>query len=176
MRASVLKVQRDTTFRSREAIERADAVLAGEPAGVLPRVAPRGVLVHRFVFPLELCSPENRHSHGRNWAHAARKDNLWAVMVRQHPHVRSSPLPGRPMVRQVRFSNSEPDVPGEGFKTAIDFLCVPRPPKSAGGRFKRGLGFLVDDAPRYIERVAWWERVAPTKGFALLEIWSGAAA
>jgi hypothetical protein len=146
--------------------------LASPPSGTLPRVEGRGKQLARFVFPLDLCSPENRHSHGCNWAHAARKDKLWAIMRAQCPAF-TAPLNGRALVRQVRFSSVEPDMPSDGFKTAIDFLCVPRFPKKLGGRFKRGLGFLVDDAPKYVERVAWWERVPRGSGFGLLEIWSG---
>ena len=83
---------------------------------------------------------------------------------------RPSPLQGRPILVQVRFSSVEPDVPGEGFKTAIDFLCQPR---QMGKRFKRGLGFLVDDAPKFVERVAWYEKMKPGHGFAFLAIYTG---
>ena len=159
-------------FSPRQALARAELVLAGPSSGTLPRVDGRGVLVARFAIPLELCSPENRHSHGRGWQHAKRKEALFRVMWLQHAHVRDEPLPGRPMVRQVRFSVREPDQPSDGFKTPIDFLCVPRPARKPGGRAKRGLGFLVDDAPRYVERVSWWERVPQGQGFALLEVWS----
>jgi hypothetical protein len=82
-------------------------------------------------------------------------------------------LSGRPLVRQIRFSAKEPDVSCEGFKTAIDFLCVPRPPTTPKGRFKRGLGFLHDDAPKYVERVAFWEYAPRGGGFCLLEVYTG---
>lgn len=164
---------KDARFNPIEALAMAADVLSRPPSGVLPRVDGRGQLVHAFVFPLALCQNENSHSHGSGWRHAKRKDELWDVMRKQCSTVRPSPLPGRPMVRQVRFSSVEPDVAGEGFKTAIDFLRVPVLPKKPGGRFKRGLGFLVDDAPKFVERVAWWERVAPKQGFALLEIYTG---
>jgi hypothetical protein len=163
------------SFSPRAALARADEILAQPCAGTLPRVEGVGILVARFVFTLELCSPENRHSHGRNWAHAARKDKLWALMRLQHPAIRPVALLGRPMVRCVRFSIVEPDVAAEGFKTAIDFLCIPKPPKKPGGRYKRGLGFLVDDAPKFVERVSWWERAPRGQGFALLEVWTGPA-
>jgi len=149
-------------------------VLSRPPLGRYPRVEARGEFVFRFVIPLELCSPENRHSHGLAWLHAARKNDLYKVMFDQHPRIRTAPLQGRPFLRQIRFSCREPDLPSDGFKTPIDFLCVPRPAKRPGGRSKRGLGFIVDDAPKYIERApAWWERAPMGKGFALLEIWSG---
>lgn len=150
------------------------AKIFSEPCfGTEPRVEGKGSLVATFFLPLELCQNENSHSHGKSWVHASRKNKLWAVMRRQFPVVRPAPLAGRPLIRQIRFSSSEPDVAGEGFKTAIDFLCVPRVPKTPKGRFKRGLGFLVDDAPRFVERVAFWEYAAPGLGFCLLEIWAG---
>ena len=59
------------------------------------------------------------------------------------------------------------------FKVAIDLLCQPRPARAPGGRAKRGLGFLVDDAPRYVEIASWWERARRGEGLGLLELWSG---
>jgi hypothetical protein len=126
--------------------------------------------------PLELCSPENRHSGAAQWMHAQRKERLYRLMWVQHPEIRKTPLPYLPhraLIRMVRFSSREADNAADGFKTAIDFLCMPRPAKGLGGRSKRGLGFLTDDAPKYVERVAWWERVPNGKGFALMELWSG---
>lgn len=156
------------------ALARADEILAGPCTGSLPRVEGRGELVHRFVIPLELAQAENRHSHGVSWSHAARKEKLFRIMWLQHPFVRVAPLPGRPFLRRVRFSVKEADEPGEGFKTPIDFLCVPKPPKRLGARGKKGLGFLVDDAPKDVERApAWCERVPPGFGFCLLEVWTG---
>lgn len=175
MTTGLLKQQRDTSFSVARCFALAKEVLAQPCVGVLPRIEPRGAFVSRFFLPLELCSPENRNSHGRAWSHAARKDKLWLVMRAQCPLVRSSPLPGRPFIRRIRFSSSEPDEPENGFKTPIDFLCVPRLPKKPDGRLKRGLGFLVDDAPKFVERAAgFWERVPPGKGFGLLEIYTGA--
>lgn len=160
-------------FSVPRALERADQIMALPCAGHLPRVPGRGTLLHRFVMPLELCSPENRHSRATQWQHAARKDELYRLMWVQCPTIRPTPLAGRAMVRMIRFSAREADNAADGFKTALDFLCVPRPAKTLGGRSKRGFGFLVDDAPRYVERVAWWERAKVGEGFALLEIWSG---
>jgi len=169
-----VKAPRFRLFNAAETMALAADVLSRPPVGTLPRIEPRGVLVHRFSMPLELCSPENRHSHGRAWSHAARKDELFQLMFSQHPRIRSAPLPGRPFIRQIRFSSREADLPSDGFKTPIDFLCVPKPAKKPGGRCKRGFGFLVDDAPRFVERApAWWERVPPKCGFALLEIYTG---
>lgn len=161
------------SFSPQAALARADEILAQPPRGTLPRIEGVGILLARFALPLGLCQNENSHSHGTAWRHAARKDKLWECMRVQHPRIRPVALSGRPLVRQIRFSAKEPDVSCEGFKTAIDFLCVPKPPTKPGGRFKRGLGFLEDDAPKYVERVSWWEFAGRGQGFGLIEIYTG---
>lgn len=195
-----LSVQRPPAKRRRKgpaefnipaALARADEIFAGPCAGYLPRAPGRGELVQRFVLPLELCKTTNAllsmmqsrpKDPNRRFTPAAQakalEKKVFDKMWLQHPHVRPEPLGGRPMLRIVRFSSVEPDDGADGMKLARDLLRVPVAPswsnrhrKICGGR--KGFGFIVDDAPRFVSTARWWEKVPPGKGFGLLEIWTG---
>lgn len=173
------------------ALALADQIFAGPCAYHLPRVPGRGVLVFRFVLPLELCKTTNalismmsaRPKVGQKkftpaMQSKALEERVFRMMWLQHPTVCDAPLPGRPMLRIVRFSSVESDEGADGMKLARDLLRVPRAPawserhrKICGGR--KGFGFLVDDAPRFVETARWGEKIAPGKGFSMIEIWSG---
>jgi hypothetical protein len=86
--------------------------------------------------------------------------------------VRRDPLPGRPMVRAIRFSSVEPDATASWFKTPIDVML---PPRKRGAKFVAGLGLLRDDRPSALELRSWWERVPKGRGFCVVELWSGEA-
>ncbi len=162
-------------FSVPDCLRRADETLAGPCAGHMPRVAGRGVRLHRFILPLELAQTTNARFHQKAWALATQKQRVFDFMFRQHPFIRPAPLPGRPQILCVRFSVKEPDALNDAAKMAIDCLTMPRPPKRAGGRKKLGLGLIQDDAPRYVEIApAWWERAGQRCGFQLLEVWSNA--
>lgn len=178
-------------FSVPEALAYADAVLAGPESGFSPRVAGVGQLVHRFVLPLDLAKTTNQlismvGGRGRGpqkmsgaAKSAAYKDRVWRMMSLQCMQRPERPLTGRAFVRAIRFSSHEPDQASDGgLKVAIDCLRVPVAPhwdeerrKLVGG--KRGLGILIDDAQRYMRLVSWFEKVAPGRGMALLEVWSG---
>ena len=160
-------------FSIREALRRADLILESPCQGHLPRVAGRGSLVHRFVLPLALMPTTNNRFGQKAWALAAMKDRVFRMMHLQHPRIRPEPLQGRPLVRLVRFSTTEPDAFADWAKMAVDCLCVPRQPKRPGGRRKLGLGFLQDDAPRFVEIASWWERAKQGEGLVLIEVWTG---
>lgn len=175
------------------ALALADQVLAGPCAYHLPRVPGRGVLLQRFVLPLDLCKTtnallsmmQNRPKPGKRaftgaMQSKALEQKVYRMMWTQHPNVRNAPLTGRPMLRIIRFSSVESDEGADGMKLARDLLRIPRAPawsdrhrKICGGR--KGFGFLVDDAPRFVETVRWGEKVKPGQGFGLLEIWTGEA-
>lgn len=145
------------------ALNRADAILAAPPAQPhIKRIPPRGRRVQRFALPLGLCPPQNRTRHGRGWRLGKLKDDLSLVMLAQARGRRSAPLPGRPLVRCVRFSAVEPDAYSDWAKLPVDRLTVA----------KGGLGYLRDDRPRDCEVVQWWERAPAVEGFALLEVWA----
>lgn len=161
-------------FSIPKALARADEILAGPCAGHLPRVPGRGELVARFALPLELLPPTNARFHQKAWALGALKEKVFRIMWIQHSSIRKEPLPGRPFVRAVRFSTVEPDALADWAKMAIDCLCMPRPPKLPGGRSKKGLGLLRDDAPKFVNIAQpWWERARQREGFCLLEVWTG---
>jgi hypothetical protein len=178
-------------FSVREALARADEILVGPCTGDLPRTEGRGRFVHRFVLPLDLCKTTNalislargatrgqrasRMSSSQRFE--AHNTKVWKLMYLQHPTVRAKPIEGRVMLRCVRFTTTAADDAADGMKTAIDFLRVPTPSswdekKNDIKRGRRGFGFIVDDSRRYVDRVDWWEKVSPGKGFGLLEIWA----
>jgi len=191
------RVKGPVEFSIPEALARADQILAGPCAGFVPRVPGRGVLVFRFVLPLDLCKTTNSlismMRGGRQSAKAAAagkrpmsptqkmasfKDEVYRMLRTQHPELRAEPLKGRPMIRAVRFSSADTDAEADGLKTAIDLLRQPKAPvwdpkkrRMVGAR--KGLAFIVDDSRKFIDRVSWWEKVPPGKGFGLLEIWDG---
>jgi hypothetical protein len=146
------------------ALNRADATLAAPPSRPhLKRVAPVGRCVQRFVLPLELCQPQNRTRHGAPWMLGKVKRELGLLMFVQARGKRRAPLPGRPFVRCVRFSTVEPDRYADWAKAAVDRLTSK----------KDGLGFLRDDRPADVEVDQAWEYAAPSRGFCLVEVWTG---
>lgn len=145
----------------------ADDTLSREPRKPhIVRVDPVGEIVARVVLPLGLCKPTNRTRGAPHWHHAKTRNDVYTRLATQL-RVRKDPLPGRPMLRCIRFSSVEPDKYNDGFKVPIDALCVPR------GRSKRGFGFLRDDAPAHVDLHQWWEYAPRGKGFGLIEIWTG---
>jgi hypothetical protein len=149
-----------------DALNRADAILAAPPArSHVVRVKPVGALVQRFVLPLELVAPQNRTRHGKPWILGKLKEDVGLLMLRQAGFRKQSrALPGRPMVRCVRFSSVEPDKYNDGFKFAIDRLCWG----------PNRLGYLRDDRPADADVHQLWEYAPPKQGFGLVEVFSGA--
>jgi hypothetical protein len=149
------------------ALALADAALSRPPAEPwIERVPHRGECVARFVLPLELCQPVNRTRHVVRWKHARRKRAIRQLMAIQHYGQgggrRREPLPGRPLIRAVRFSSVPPDAGANTAKSAIDVLTV-----------KGGLGYLRDDGRRYCDQCEWWEPAPAGGGCVLVEVWSG---
>ena len=146
----------------------ADEALSRPPAEPwIERAPPRGSLVARFVLPLELCKPVNRTRHAINWIHAKRKRAVRQMMAvqyfAQHGDDTKKPLPGRPLIRDVRFSSTPPDACANWAKDAIDALTSRH----------RGLGYLRDDGQRYCDQRQWWEPAPKGRGCVLVEVWTG---
>lgn len=176
-------------------------LIDGQLASPLPseyrwieRVTPPGQIVVRFVLPAELCRRENQRRQlapdaSQNARNAAigiakreREDLLQALYSQWLIHSKqpTTPLPGRPWIRAVKFGGHEPD-PGAGWiKAPIDLLTVQRRkpgfghlPKEKRPRYS-GLGIVRDDRGSLLGRAVWWEPWphAPT---VLLEVWTGDA-
>lgn len=157
-------------LRPRDVVAWAQARLAAPPlAEGVDRVLPQGELVACFALGLDLCQSTNRTSRlasAQPWAAAARKKALWTQLLLQRP-TRRPVLAGRPQVLAVRFSATRPDRYANWAKTAVDYLCLPRPPR------RHGLGLLVDDRPDHIDEHQWWEPCSPKAGCVYLEVWTG---
>ena len=186
--------RREPRKLDREAcLEFADEVLAGPPPEEWTgRVDAVGELVCRLVLPLELAPNADATRHARPWIMAQLRTNCIAALREQlaehYPdlvhevfrwgklHVEAKrELPGRPMVRSIRFTSTEPDVGSNGGKTPIDCLLPPKTRKYKGKLIQvQGIGLLHDDAPKHCEQVHWSEEAPPRKGFQLIEIWTGA--
>lgn len=154
-------------FNAREVLAAGIAALEKPPA--LPhivRVPGVGELYRRFALPLELCPTTNTTRHQPIWMLAKTKKNLFAVMLAQTRMIRNVPLPGRPMLRCVRFSSKEPDKYSDWMKMAIDRLLVG----------KERLGYFRDDSPEALQVEAWWEPSEVGCGSVILEIYTGAVA
>jgi hypothetical protein len=141
------------------------------------RVRPLGDPVARFIVPLELVRPQNRTRRAADWVYVKLRNDLFACMVAQH-RPRLEPLSGRPFVRCIRFSSAEPDRYNDGFKAAIDVLCVAPPLLTKAGMFRKRrpqqrLGFLRDDSNRWIDLHQTWEPAPPKKGFGLIDVFTG---
>ena len=135
----------------------AETILSLPPAHPhIVRPEPAGDLVQQFVLPLELLPTQNATRGKAGWAIAKLRKQVYTVMRSQVDDWlvgRDAPLPGRPFVRCVRFSASEPDRFNDGFKLAIDRL---RPTRVHAGKTVPGLGLIVDDSPRCIDLHQWW--------------------
>jgi hypothetical protein len=147
-------------------LETAVQLLAKPPAFEhIERCVPRGRLVQQFILPLELCPTTNSTRHAKGWMLAKLKKQAFEMMLWQCGGIQGAPLPGRPMVRCVRFSTVEPDKYSDWMKIAVDKLCCG----------PERLGYLRDDRPRDLDLHAWWEHL-PKKlgtGFCLIEVYTG---
>lgn len=154
----------------------ADRILAAPPASpYTERHEGKGELVLRIVLPLELAQPANRNRHRQPWAMAKERSDVLGVVRVQWIQssaysCRMTPLDGRPLLRAVRFSSTEPDSTAAWWKVPCDVLL---PSRTRRGRTVAGIGLLRDDRPSALEVRAWWESVPRGEGFALIEIWSG---
>jgi hypothetical protein len=122
-------------------------------------VEPVGALVGSFIVPLELCPTTNFTRHGQIWKLAKLKSQCELVMRAQYREHRTVPLPGRPMVRCIRFSSVAPDRYCDSFKIAIDRLV--------------GLKLIKDDKPALCDVHQLWEFAAAKSGFGLIEVFTG---
>lgn len=140
----------------------ADQTLSGPPKkSHIERAEPRGVLLGRFVVqPLSLLPAVNVFKDMKPWMRTRVRDKAKAFMLPQLAAVRSmKTLPGRPMVRAIRFSSSEPDHDNAWTKVAIDRLVEFR--------------IVQDDRPSMLNLKSWWEEAPRGQGFCYFEIWSG---
>ena len=142
----------------------AASALSRPPAHArIVRADPVGSCVWRCVLPLELCPPLNRFAEMASWKRREIKTKALGTMLAQHGRRRRpSPLPGRPLVRAMRFSSVEVDEHNGWTKVPVDRLT---------GRHG-GLNFLVDDKPACVDLKPWWEPAPPGAGFCLIEVWS----
>jgi hypothetical protein len=169
----------------------AAAILAAPVAKQhIERPAPSdGVFVASWVLPLELCPRLNALAELPNFKRKALKTAALKIMLAQCGLRRApAPLPGRPIVRAVRFSSGEPDRDAAWTKVPIDRLCMgsrkrpksmltltPAQWKDAQARMGPvGLGYLADDKPSALDLQAWWEPCAPGHGCVYIELWTGA--
>jgi hypothetical protein len=152
-------------FVAAEALAFVDTALAAPPKfNHIERRRGVGRCIARWVLPLHLCPGVNVLAEMPNWKRAKVKEAALGLMWMQSGGKRAAePLPGRPMVRCVRFSSVEPDDNNSHSKVPVDRLTTKN----------SGLGYLVDDKPRNMRLATWWEPAQPGKGCVLVEVWTG---
>ena len=174
----------------------ADSVLAQPPAHPwIERHPGRGRLVLRFALPLDLLRTEDcGRRFARVWRITRQRSAVLAAMAGQMcDQLRSAdgstiarlgwckhgrgviptwpePLPGRPMVRAIRFSSVAPDACSGWQKLGIDCLLMPR---IHAGHQTAALGVLRDDRPAVLEVREWHEEAPRGGGGCVIEVWSG---
>lgn len=154
-----------TKLDASKALRFASATLREPPRHAhIERTEPVGKFVVRFVLPLDWCPPLNRFSEMPGWKRKQLKDNvLWHMTARQGMRRQASPLPGRPLVRAIRFSSADNDEHNGWTKIGVDRLT--------GNH--GGLNYLVDDRPKCLRLKQWWEPAPRGEGFCYFELWSG---
>lgn len=128
------------------------------------RAEPQGLLVARFVLPLECCPTLNAFAEMPTWKRLKLKKQALLLMRVQHDH-RLPMVPGRPWVRAIRFSSVEPDRDAAWTKIALD-RCTGK---------HGGLGLIQDDKPSRLDMHFWWERAPKGAGFCLFDVFTGKA-
>lgn len=115
-----------------------------------------------WVLPLDLAPTLNRLAEMKRWQRGKLKAAALGLMRLQSVSEKHAlrPLPGRPLVRCVRFSSREPDQDAAWPKVPVDRLT----PKA------QGLGVIQDDKPAAADIRAEWRRAPPGAGL----VWVGA--
>lgn len=119
-------------------------------------------LVARFVLPLDLAPTLNRFAELQSYQRGKLKSQALRLMAQQAPSAPPEPLSGRPLVRIVRFSPTQPDADSGWPKVPVDRLT----PKHGG------LGFIADDKPSLLQLEPHWAKCAPGKSMVYLEVWT----
>jgi len=138
----------------------ASEMLAAADAAELP-IEASGILVVRWVLPLHLCPGINRYAEMSPRSRQGLKLEVAQRMFVQI-HRRAKPLAGKAFLRAVRFSSRASDHDSAWTKVAVDRLLT---------KNKLGLGFLIDDGPKYLDISA---ACAPAKrghGFCYFDLW-----
>jgi hypothetical protein len=114
-----------------------------------------------FTLPLH-CAPLMNTYARMHWAKRKKlKSEAMIRLLAQGVERRKRPLPGKPLVRIMRYSSTEPDGDsGYGSKIALDCLKADR----------QGLGWIRDDSPDAIELELRWEKAKPRGGALLIEV------
>lgn len=148
-------------------LKRAETALSLPPSlSRIERPDCDGTRVAQFVLPLELCKPQNRKRGTPVWAAKKHLDAVTQAMVVQVRPWRTV-LSGRPQVRCVRFSSTEPDAFSDWAKVPVDVLCAPT------ARNRNRLNIIQDDAPRFADVKQWWEPAKRGEGFVYIAVFTG---
>ena len=154
------------------------------------RAEARGLLVAQLFLSLDVAQPRNRSRGSRQpWQGALERTRALTALSAQwrSGSERVFPLAGRPLVRCIRYSSSEPDTTAGWSKVPVDCLQpsgVRNVSKTVthpyGHKVQvsrqvpyRGLGIISSDSPRVTDVVEWWEPAKRGEGFVVIEVWTG---
>lgn len=123
----------------------------------IQRALPEGSLVARFVFATDWCPRYNELLK----KHFGTKSTLGAKVRRAltSQGCPSGPLPGRPLVRFVRFSTIRPDRDSSWTKVPLDELVNAK--------------LIKNDDELSIDLRAWWEPAPRNRQCVYVDIWTG---
>jgi hypothetical protein len=156
-------------FSIADCLRHADETLANPQRWpYVRRIEPVGELVARFVVPLAYCLTSNQRMRGgikQRYLEADLKRRCYEFMRMQNGGRNAErPLDGRPQLICIRFSSRLIDATSDWTKLPADRLLIG----------KHGLGFLVDDSPRYLDIGVSQEFASPGRGFGLMSLFRGA--
>ena len=122
-------------------------------------------LVARFFLPLELCPTANALGEMERWKKGKLKKEALNFMLLQYMKNRNlwplnKPLPGKPLIRAIRFSSRAPDPESGWSKIVIDRLLPDK------GR----MGLIEDDSEDKLTREMHWHRAKPGVGYCVFEL------
>lgn len=169
-------------------IRHAEAESKQHPIERIKRIEPRGMLIAQFFFALDQLKPRDRTRKEQGWQAKKARDEVLQTMRLQFEYVAfPRPLEGRPLVRCIRYSTTEPDAMAGWAKVAVDCLqpggvrtkkrAVAHPYGHTVSISKQvpfgGLGIIRNDRPSDCEVVEWWEPAKRNQGFCVVEVWTG---
>lgn len=152
-----------TLTKSRQARER-----IAERVKHVVRTKPRGTLVMRGVLPIAVC-PSNNELMRMHFGQRSRlTERIYSFLFGMNGCRKGPVTFGRPLVRFVRFTTSDPDRDASWTKLPLDVLTSGR---RGGNQSKHRIAVIEDDSNAAIDLQAWWEPGSRTRQLVYLDIW-----
>lgn len=120
-------------------------------------------LVLRAVLPIDLCPLLNDLTRSHFGRKTQEGNRVFDMLLEQNRFDRGELVPGRPLVRCIRFSVNEPDEHDASWtKVPIDVLV---------DKGEKHMGLLLDDRKSAAEVRPWWEPAPRACQCVYLDVW-----